>query len=217
MRILSKKNAAIVLTMTLTLAMAVTVMAAPGGRGRDFGQNGQMPEFENGERPEMPEPFGDDQPQRPNMQENQGMKPVDPDIESILAAIDALEDEEVKAELMVLLDEYTETKSALDTAMEDESEDADSYRKAEMDAMKTLMEALEEAGVNIRPELPDGEAPEFEERNKPDDGAPIWQMPKENTAQKSEVQDEAGQPQASVNQEDTGFNRFINWIKSLFS
>lgn len=215
----SKRNVAIILTSVLSIAMASTVMAAPGGPGGNAGpsgnggpggrarlqggfeQRGQMPSFEEGERPELPtfedgerpelptfeegerpeppefdgsdrpeppegqmtetededrpEPSEGEMPKRPEMKDGREMKGIDTD--SIQTAIEDLDDEDVKADLETLLAEYTEAKSALDSAIESESEDIDTYRKAEMDAMKALREALDEAGIDTRPELPEGE------------------------------------------------------------
>lgn len=130
------------------------------GSDRPEPPEGQMTETEDEDRPEPPK---GEMPKRPEMKDGREMKGIDTD--SIQTAIEDLDDEDVKADLETLLAEYTEAKSALDSAIESESEDIDTYRKAEMDAMKALREALDEAGIDARPELPegeDGERPEFD-------------------------------------------------------
>lgn len=273
----SKRNAAIILTSVLSIAMASTVMAAPGGPGGNAGpsgngglggraglqggfeQRGQMPSFEEGERPELPtfeegerpeppefdgsdrpeppegqmtetededrpEPSEGEMPKRPEMKDGREMKGIDTD--SIQTAIEDLDDEDVKADLETLLAEYTEAKSALDSAIESESEDIDTYRKAEMDAMKALREALDEAGIDTRPELPegeDGERPEFDN----DLGQTGRQIIREDlngmrqndqilsNSEKSELinRNKTGSESFS----DTTFNKFVKWLESLFS
>ena len=138
--------------------------------------DGEQPEFSEGERPEVPDgemtqfregeplelPDGE-QPEHPGEkgERGKGMKCIN--TTEIKAAIEALKDDDVKSDLEGLLSDYEEAKAALESAMENKEDDLDSYRTAEMDTMKTLMEALEEAGIDIRPKLPEGE-----EGNKPE-------------------------------------------------
>ncbi len=273
----SKRNAAIILTSVLSIAMASTVMAAPGGPGGNAGQSGnggpggrtglqggfeqrgempsfeegerpELPTFEEGERPEPPEFDGSDRPEpsegqmtetededrpespegempkRPEMKDGREMKGIDTD--SIQTAIEDLDDEDVKADLETLLAEYTEAKSALDSAIESESEDIDTYRKAEMDAMKALREALDEAGIDTRPELPegeDGERPEFDN----DLGQTGGQIIREDlNGMRQNVQIPSNSEKSElINRNKTGsesssgttFNKFVKWLESLFS
>ena len=147
---LNKKKVAVVITGLLAIAMAATVVAAPGGFGRGAGQ--QMgTEFSQGQRPEMPEgqgrqmtegqrpelPEGEDQkamegqrPERPDemMGPGRGMNCID--TEKIKTEIDAVEDEEVKSKLQSLLSDYENAKTALESALDD-------------------------AGIDTRPQLPD--------------------------------------------------------------
>ena len=284
----SKRNAAIILTSVLSIAMASTVMAAPGGPGGSAGpsgngglggraglqggfeQRGQMPSFEEGERPELPtfeegespelptfeegerpeppefdgsdrpeppegqmtetededrpEPPEGEMPKRPEMKDGREMKGIDTD--SIQTAIEDLDDEDVKADLETLLAEYTEAKSALDSAIESESEDIDTYRKAEMDAMKALREALDEAGIDTRPGLPegeDGERPDFDN----DLGQTGRQIIREDlNGMRQNVQIPSNSEKSElINRNKTGsesssgttFNKFVKWLESLFS
>ncbi len=273
----SKRNAAIILTSVLSIAMASTVMAAPGGPGGNAGpsgnggpggraglqggfeQRGQMPSFEEGERPELPtfeegerpeppefdesdrpeppegqmtetededrpEPPEGEMPKRPEMKDGREMKGIDTD--SIQTAIEDLDDEDVKADLETLLAEYTEAKSALDSAIESESEDIDTYRKAEMDAMKVLREALDEAGIDTRPELPegeDGERPEFDN----DLGQTGRQIIREDlNGMRQNVQIPSNSEKSElINRNKTGsesssgttFNKFVKWLESMYS
>ena len=273
----SKRNAAIILTSVLSIAMASTVMAAPGGPGGNAGpsgngglggraglqggfeQRGQMPSFEEGERPELPtfeegerpeppefdgsdrpeppegqmtetededrpEPPEGEMPKRPEMKDGREMKGIDTD--SIQTAIEDLDDEDVKADLETLLAEYTEAKSALDSAIESESEDIDTYRKAEMDAMKALREALDEAGIDTRPELPEGEDGERPESDN-DLGQTGRQIIREDlNGMRQNVQIPSNSEKWElINRNKTGsesssgttFNKFVKWLESLFS
>ena len=284
----SKRNVAIILTSVLSIAMASTVMAAPGGPGGNAGpsgngglggraglqggfeQRGQMPSFEEGERPELPtfedgerpelptfeegerpeppefdgsdrpeppegqmtetededrpEPPEGEMPKRPEMKDGREMKGIDTD--SIQTAIEDLDDEDVKADLETLLAEYTEAKSALDSAIESESEDIDTYRKAEMDAMKALREALDEAGIDTRPELPegeDGERPEFD-NDLGQTGRQIIREDLNGMRQNDQIPSNSEKSEL-INRNKTGsesssgptFNKFVKWLESLFS
>ena len=234
---LSKRNAAIIMTGVLSIAMASTVMAAPGGPGGNAGpggragsqggfeHHGQMPElptFEDGERPELPEldeserpelPEGE-MPEHPEMKDVREMKGINTD--SIQTAIEDLDDEDVKSDLETLLAEYTEAKSALDSAIESESEDIDTYRKAEMDAMKALREALDEAGIDTRPELPeeDGERPELDN----DPGQTGRQIIREdlNGARQND-QNLSDSDKSELTNRSRTINKFAKWLESLFS
>jgi hypothetical protein len=273
----SKRNVAIILTSVLSIAMASTVMAAPGGPGGNAGpsgngglggraglqggfeQRGQMPSFEEGERPELPtfeegerpeppefdgsdrpeppegqmtetededrpEPPEGEMPKRPEMKDGREMKGIDTD--SIQTAIEDLDDEDVKADLETLLAEYTEAKSALDSAIESESEDIDTYRKAEMDAMKALREALDEAGIDTRPELPegdDGERPEFD-NDLGQTGRQIIREDLNGMRQNDQIPSNSEKSElinrnktGSESSSDTTFNKFVKWLESLFS
>ncbi len=273
----SKRNVAIILTSVLSIAMASTVMAAPGGPGGNAGpsgnggpggraglqggfeQRGQMPSFEEGERPELPtfeegerpeppefdgsdrpeppegqmtetededrpEPSEGEMPKRPEMKDGREMKGIDTD--SIQTAIEDLDDEDVKADLETLLAEYTEAKSALDSAIESESEDIDTYRKAEMDAMKALREALDEAGIDTRPELPegeDGERPEFD-NDLGQTGRQIIREDLNGMRQNDQIPSNSEKSElinrnktGSESSSDTTINKFVKWLESLFS
>ena len=167
-----RKCIAVIITGALTIAMAATVMAAPRGNegnGPGGGNGGPMQEgqrFEMQQRPgegEPPELPDGEQPEHPGEkgERSKGMKCIN--TTEIKAAIEVLKDDDVKSDLEGLLSDYEEAKAALESAMENKEDDLDSYRTAEMDTMKTLMEALEEAGIDIRPKLPEGE-----EGNKPE-------------------------------------------------
>ena len=238
---LSKRNAVIILTGVLSLAMASAVMAAPQGHGGNggpggrggmqggFSQRGQMPTFEEGERPEIPEFEEGERPEipefeegerpelpegemseRPEIKEGQKMKGID--IESIQTAIDDLDDGDIKSALEALLEEYSKAKTALDTAIEDESDDIDTYRKTEMDAMKALREALDEAGIDTRPELPEGERGEAPERFENNGSCGKSGQMEEQIARGSEERsDKIGQKSSN-----TEFDRISNWFRSFF-
>ena len=147
------------------------------------GERPEMPSGEEltGERPEMPsgEEFTGERPERSDgesaewvqsekpgrkgereggkdgqMKGGKGMKSINTD--EIESAIDALEDEETKANLETLLNNYEAAKSALDEFMKEGSDDFDTYMEAERSAMEALRTALDEAGIDTRPELPKG-------------------------------------------------------------
>ncbi len=212
------------------------------------GERPELPTFEEGERPEPPEFDGSDRPEppegqmtetededrpepsegempkRPEMKDGREMKGIDTD--SIQTAIEDLDDEDVKADLETLLAEYTEAKSALDSAIESESEDIDTYRKAEMDAMKALREALDEAGIDTRPELPegeDGERPEFD-NDLGQTGRQIIREDLNGMRQNDQIPSNSEKSElinrnktGSESSSDTTFNKFVKWLESLFS
>ena len=122
---LNKKKTAAVITGLLAIAMAATVVAVPGGFGR--GARQQMgTESVQGQRPELPEVQNSQMKEM--MGPGRGMDCID--TEKIKTEIDALEDEEVKSELQSLLSDYEKAKNALESALED-------------------------AGIDTRPQLPD--------------------------------------------------------------
>jgi hypothetical protein len=115
-----------------------------------------------------------------------------------------------------LISDYETTKAALEEAVNDESEDIDIYREAEMKAMEALRTALEEAGIVTRPELPEGN------ENRDD------QEGRQEMKQNGNMQ--SGQSQAFDNTEYQGqqfsdsnsssdniFERIGKWFMSLFS
>ncbi|MCR5603339.1 MAG: hypothetical protein K6G27_06525, partial [Lachnospiraceae bacterium] len=110
------------------------------GLHRGEGMTGERPELPGGEemtgeRPELPE---GEQTGRMGQrgERGRGMKGID--TTNIASAVSELEDGEVKTNLETLLEEYESAKTALETAVSDEAEDVDTYRKAEMEAMKAL-------------------------------------------------------------------------------
>ena len=128
-----------------------------GAKGqKPTGERPELPGGEEmtGERPELPE---GEQTRRMGQrgERGRGMKGID--TTNIASAVSELEDGEVKTNLETLLEEYESAKTALETAVSDEAEDVDTYRKAEMEAMKALREALDDAGIDTRPGLPQGE------------------------------------------------------------
>ena len=253
---ISKKNAAMILTGILTIAVSATVMAAPGGPGGPGGSEGfkgaggQRPSFEEGERPELPSSEEGERPELPSFEEGErpelpegempeedgkngpgmrGMKMKDIDTSSIQTAIEALEDEDVKAKLEILLGEYTDAKASLDTAFEEESDDIDTYRKAEMEAMKALREALDEAGIDTRPELPEGveakdaEKPELsEDEDAPqpklnEAGKVIKKGNTEGSLQTGNRADRQNSTSTEKTEQNKALDKLVNWLRSLLS
>ena len=237
-----RKCTAVIITGALTIAMAATVMAAPRGNegnGPSGGNGGPMqggqrfemqqrpgegepPELPDGEKPDLP---GKEQPEHPGEmgERGKGMKGIN--TTEIKAAIEALKDDDVKSDLEGLLSDYEEAKAALESAMENKEDDLDSYRTAEMDTMKTLMEALEEAGIDIRPELPEGE-----EGNKPEpDNNEVKedrQIIRDNndneqygnrTMQSQGNDQRAGANNSTINDDsvEDAFAKIINWFRSF--
>ena len=153
------------------------------------------------------------------------MKGIDTD--KIKTVIEELEDDDVKSGLEELLSEYEEARSALETAMENKDDDLESYRTAEMDAMKALLEALEKAGIDTRPELPEGEA-----GNKSESGDKEDQEERQIIRQEKDNGHQSGQMMQSRNLEqhvqeinmtssddsvEGAFAKIINWFKSFLS
>ena len=99
--------------------------------------------------------------------------------------------------------------------MKDGSEDVDTYMEAEKSAMEALRTALDEAGIDTRPELPKGDEQDGEEGNKP----AIGQRPDKQTDDSTDSMPEKPTMQQNGNaaQSDNIFARFGNWFMSLFS
>ena len=198
---------------------------APSGERPEL-PNGEAP---SGERPELPDgeaPSGE-KPELPDGKAPSGERPELPkgkapagdmkgiNTDDISTAIEALEDGDVKTDLESLLSDYETAKAALDTAINDGSDDIDSCREAEMKAMEALRAALEEAGIDTRPELPDGEMNNESEMDqcseKPVDNGDSDAPPEKPSSVQKESTD-SGSDQRSGNL----FARFGNWFKSLF-
>ena len=186
--------------------------------------DGEMPQFEEGERPELPE--GEQSGRPGEMRERgKGMKGINTN--GIKTAIEALEDDDVKSELEDLLSAYEEAKAALDAAMESKDDDLESYRTAELDAMKALMEALEEAGIDTRPELPEGEEgnePESD-NNEDQEGRQIIRQDQDNGQQGGRAMQNRGNDQlirtnnaaSDDDSVESAFAKIVNWFKSFLS
>lgn len=204
---------------------------------------GEMPEFAEGERPELPEgevpelpegelPEGEmpegERPELPEgeegkMPEMKGGKGID--TEAISESIDALENDDTKESLTELLSAYEDAKSALDSAIESEDEDIDSYREAEMTAMRALFDALEEAGIDTKPAKPEGETAELSEETKPElTESEISEIPEKNERRESfqntqgAQQNPATQQSGESQQENSNgvISKIANWFRSLF-
>ena len=247
----SKKLTTLAITGALSILMASSVMAAPGGfgggpqGGQGFGggpqgggmmqemqrPDGEMPEFNEGERPELPEgerpelPEGEEE-KMPGMKGDRGGFAKGIDTEAISESIDALEDDDTKESLTELLSAYEDAKSALDSAIESEDEDIDSYREAEMTAMKALFDALEEAGIDTKPAKPEGDATEMSESERPElSESEMSELPKENERRESFQNTEGAQQNATAQQSGESqqknsegvISKIANWFKSLFA
>ena len=263
----SKKLTTLAITGALSILMAQAVMAAPGGfgggpqGGQEFGggpqgggmmqemqrPEGEMPEFNEGERPELPELSEGEMPEKPEGEMLEGERPELPegeegkmpgmkgdrggfakgiDTEAISESIDALEDDDTKESLTELLSAYEDAKSALDSAIESEDEDIDSYREAEMTAMKALFDALEEAGIDTKPAKPEGDTTEMSESERPElSESEMSELPKENERRESfqnteGAQQNAAAQQSGESQQENGkgvISKIANWFKSLFA
>ncbi len=101
----------------------------------------EAPEFPEGtEHPERPEGFPE------------GMRPVMFDTEALGKAIAALEDNDTVSELTALLEAYTAAMDAEKEALDSEGSDEDTLNTLKLaadDARKALLEALQEAGMDI--------------------------------------------------------------------
>lgn len=180
---------------------------------------GEMPE---GERPELPE---GEEGKMPGMKGDRGGFAKGVDTEAISESIDALEDDDTKESLTELLNSYEDAKSALDSAIENEEEDIDSYREAEMTAMKALFDALEEAGIDTKPAKPEGDATEMSESERPElSESEMSELPKENERRESfqnteGAQQNAAAQQSGESQQENGkgvISKIANWFRSLF-
>ncbi|MBQ8668087.1 MAG: hypothetical protein IJ526_14710 [Lachnospiraceae bacterium] len=181
---------------------------------------GEMPE---GERPELPE---GEEGKMPGMKGDRGGFAKGIDTEAISESIDALEDDDTKESLTELLSAYEDAKSALDSAIESEDDDIDSYREAEMTAMKALFDALEEAGIDTKPAKPEGDATEMSESEKPElSESEMSELPKGNERRESFQNTEGAQQNAAAQQSGESqqknskgvISKIANWFKSLFA
>lgn len=186
---------------------------------------GEMPEGEmpEGERPELPE---GEAGKMPGLKGGQNGFAKGIDTEAISESIDALEDDDTKESLTELLSAYEDAKSALDSAIESEDEDIDSYREAEMTAMKALFDALEEAGIDTKPAKPEGDATEMSESERPElSESEMSELPKENERRGSFQNTEGAQQNAASQQSGESqqknsegvISKIANWFKSLFA
>lgn len=189
---------------------------------------GEMPEKSEGEmpedeRPELPE---GEEGKMPGMKGDRGGFAKGIDTEAISESIDALEDDDTKESLTELLSAYEDAKSALDSAIESEDEDIDSYREAEMTAMKALFDALEEAGIDTKPAKPEGDATEMSESERPElSESEMSELPKENERRESFQNTEGAQQNAAAQQSGESqqknskgvISKIANWFKSLFA
>ena len=226
-------------------------MQRPEGEMPEFNEGerpelpeGELPELPEGEMPELPE---GEMPEKPEGEMPEGERPELPegeegkmpglkggqsgfakgiDTEAISESIDALEDDDTKESLTELLSAYEDAKSALDSAIESEDEDIDSYREAEMTAMKALFDALEEAGIDTKPAKPEGDATEMSESERPElSESEMSELPKENEGRDSFQNTEGAQQNAAAQQSGASqqknsegvISKIANWFKSLFA
>ena len=154
--------------------------------------------------------------------DNKGMKGFNTD--DIKTSIEALEDGDAKTNLETLLSEYETAKTALDTAIEEGSDDADTLREAEMKAMEALRSALEEAGIDARPQLPAKEGNEDtgmgqrpEKAADDEDSGISSGNTSERQAEKPLAQPGGASDNGANTPSDNIFARIGNWFMSLFS
>ena len=159
---------------------------------------------------------------RPERPDNKGMKGFNTD--DIKTSIEALEDGDAKTNLETLLSEYETAKTALDTAIEEGSDDADTLREAEMKAMEALRSALEEAGIDARPQLPAKEGNEDtgmgqrpEKAADDEDSGISSGNTSERQAEKPLAQPGGASDNGANTPSDNIFARIGNWFMSLFS
>ena len=159
---------------------------------------------------------------RPERPDNKGMKGINTD--DIKTSIEALEDGDTKTNLETLLSEYETAKTALDTAIEEGSDDADTLREAEMKAMEALRSALEEAGIDARPQLPAKEGNEDtgmgqrpEKAADDEDSGISSGNTSERQAEKPLAQPGGASDNGANTPSDNIFARIGNWFMSLFS
>lgn len=179
----------------------------------EVGGRGEAP---TGERPKMPGGKGGEQTGQ--MKDNKGMPGMNTD--DIKTAVEALEDENVKAGLETLISDYEAAKTAMEEAVNDESEDIDTFREAEMKAMEALRIALEEAGINTRPEMPE-ENENRENGNNQEGRQEMKQNGNTQGGQRSGLDNnteyQGQQGSDSNSSSDNIFESIGKWFMSLFS
>ena len=187
---------------------------------RPGGQMQEMPEFPDGERPELPEGEDGERPEFPDgAKGGRGGFGKGIDTDAISEAIEALSDDETKENLEALLADYEEAKSAVETAIENEDEDIDSYREAEMTAMKALFDALEDAGIDTKPEIPEDEDGTFREDEASERRESFQDketLPEQNDRAAGQTDKEAHSEETPANTESV-ITKIANWFRSFFS
>ena len=141
----------------------------PQGELPDGAEEGERPELpegvEEGERPELPEGVSDNGTQRsgrhpemkgerPEMEKPEGDLPEGAvNIGAYKAALEAVDDEDLKSSLQEYIDRLEDALDAEKTALDSEDELTDAemaeYRQAVDDASEALSAAFEEAGIEV--------------------------------------------------------------------
>lgn len=183
--------------------VTVCAFAAPqkGGRDKANDRNGERPaefqrENEKGDRPDMP-----DSGQKPSRPMNNGDFDFDDLVEKTAEKLESVTDEELKAELNSLLEEYKTAAAALQSAVESKEDEQSlkSLRESTDSARKALANALKEAGIEVggsKPKDNDGD-------KKPD---------KIKLSEPSESEPSAEQESGSGG----FFSAIMNWFGNLF-
>lgn len=220
----------------------------PKGELPDGAEEGERPELpegvEEGERPELPEGVSDNGTQRSGRQpEMKGERPEREKPEGDLpegavnigaykAALEAVDDEDLKSSLQEYIDRLEDALDAEKTALDSEDELTDTemaeYRQAVDDASEALSAAFEEAGIEVdesdkpeEDELPAGAAGNktIDKAQKEKTGEASGAGNDTKTTPQADTSSDAktkGSSEGKKNALTGKLSELYNWLKGIF-
>lgn len=220
----------------------------PQGELPDGAEEGERPELpegvEEGERPELPEGVSDNGTQRSGRQpEMKGERPEREKPEGDLpegavnigaykAALEAVDDEDLKSSLQEYIDRLEDALDAEKTALDSEDELTDAemaeYRQAVDDASEALSAAFEEAGIEVdesdkpeEDELPAGAAGNktIDKAQKEKTGEASGAGNDTKTTPQADTSSDAktkGSSEGKKNALTGKLSELYNWLKGIF-
>lgn len=220
----------------------------PQGELPDGAEEGERPELpegvEEGERPELPEGVSDNgtqksgrQPEmkgeRPEREKPEGDLPEGAvNIGAYKAALEAVDDEDLKSSLQEYIDRLEDALDAEKTALDSEDELTDAemaeYRQAVDDASEALSAAFEEAGIEVdesdkpeEDELPAGAAGNktIDKAQKEKTGEASGAGNDTKTTPQADTSSDAktkGSSEGKKNALTGKLSELYNWLKGIF-
>lgn len=213
--------------------------------GVEEGERPELPEgVEEGERPELPEGVSDNGTQRsgrhpemkgerPEMEKPEGDLPEGAvNIGAYKAALEAVDDEDLKSSLQEYIDRLEDALDAEKTALDSEDELTDAemaeYRQAVDDASEALSAAFEEAGIEVdesdkpeEDELPAGAAGNktIDKAQKEKTGEASGAGNDTKTTPQADTSSDAktkGSSEGKKNALTGKLSELYNWLKGIF-